>query len=580
MVVLKVPHSRGMLGLAMMALCIPALTFGQETDITQTPNAANAGIKKSLEDQVGAGRGDINTLDSSLYLINRDPFRSIVRGRQLFQRKFTVAQGFGPRTEDGVGDIETEGSLGAGLVDSCAGCHGRPKGSAGFGGNVFTRPDSRDAPHLFGLGIVEMLGDEITHDLRMIRDEAIQTAQDTGQAVSRRLMSKGIQYGSITANPDGSVDTSNVEGVNEDLRIRPFSHEGSTISIREFVVGALNAEMGMEAFDPDLANAVAGEKVVTPSGMVLDGSLDAIEAPPAISDSDDPDLDGVVNEVPTSLVDHMEFYLLNYFKPATYQQTRRTREGHRLFQRIQCTQCHKSDLVIEHDRRVADVETRYVGRALPSGPLDTPINNEDFGAESHLKGVSNFGEEELRLSRHTKLIRSRGRETDISSQFNNLFAMATPLISEVPNSGSPPQQAPLNESFRVKNIFADFKRHDLGPNFWERNFDGTLTKEFLTEPLWGVGSTAPYGHDGRSINLREVILRHGGEAQESRDAFARLSGNQQSRVVEFLQSLVLFGPPDTPSNLNPGSPDTPNFPQEGHGSIDLSVLFNDSSDPE
>jgi CxxC motif-containing protein (DUF1111 family) len=34
----------------------------------------------------------------------------------------------------------------------------------------------------------------------------------------------------------------------------------------------------------------------------------------------------------------------------------------------------------------------------------------------------------------------------------------------------------------------------------------------MTEPLWGVGSTAPYGHDGRSINLREVILRHGGEA--------------------------------------------------------------------
>ncbi|NJO12316.1 MAG: hypothetical protein HC872_01280 [Gammaproteobacteria bacterium] len=44
----------------------------------------------------------------------------------------------------------------------------------------------------------------------------------------------------------------------------------------------------------------------------------------------------------------------------------------------------------------------------------------------------------------------------------------------------------------------------------------------MTEPLWGVGSTGPYGHDGRSINLREVILRHGGEAMASRNAFARL----------------------------------------------------------
>ena len=42
----------------------------------------------------------------------------------------------------------------------------------------------------------------------------------------------------------------------------------------------------------------------------------------------------------------------------------------------------------------------------------------------------------------------------------------------------------------------------------------------MTEPLWGVGTTAPYGHDGRSINLNEVILRHGGEAQRARDLYA------------------------------------------------------------
>ena len=31
-----------------------------------------------------------------------------------------------------------------------------------------TRPDSRDAPHLFGLGLKEMLADEITADLRAL----------------------------------------------------------------------------------------------------------------------------------------------------------------------------------------------------------------------------------------------------------------------------------------------------------------------------------------------------------------------------------------------------------------------------
>ena len=501
----------------------------QETDVTQTPNTANAGIKKSLEQQIGEGRGDEDTVNSSLYIIKRDPFRSIRRGRNIFQRKFTVGQGFGPRTGDGRGDIEAEASIGAGLADSCAACHGRPRGSAGFGGDVFTRPDSRDAPHLFGLGIIEMLGDEITQDLRRIRDEAVQAAASRGRAVTRRLSSKGIRYGEIRANPDGSVDTSRVEGVNPDLRVRPLFHEGGTISIREFLVGAFNAEMGLEAFDPDLAKASGGERVVTPSGMVLDGSLDDIEAPPATSESDDPDLDGVANEIPVSLVDHMEFYLLNYFKPGTYQQTRNTRDGRRIFEQIRCTTCHKPSLVIERDRRVADVETTYNPR----------------------KGI-----------------------------FNRLFAVATPLTQEVPNSGNPPIKEPLNQRFVVNNIFADFKRHDLGPNFWERNFDGTLQKEFMTEPLWGVGTTAPYGHDGRSINLRNVILRHGGEAQASRNRFARLSSSNQARVLEFLQSLVLFPPDDTASNLNEGDPQAPGFPQNGHGNIALPNLFNDPTDLE
>lgn len=38
---------------------------------------------------------------------------------------------------------------------------------------MVTRPDSRDAPHLFGLGLKEMLADEITTDLRSIRAQAI-----------------------------------------------------------------------------------------------------------------------------------------------------------------------------------------------------------------------------------------------------------------------------------------------------------------------------------------------------------------------------------------------------------------------
>jgi len=504
-------------------------------DNTQASNPINAGINKSLAQEIGAGRGSVNTPDSSLFIINRDAFRAVRRGRQLFQRKFTRAQGQGPGVDDGVGNIATTKEIGAGLADSCAACHGRPRGSAGFGGDVVTRPDSRNSPHLFGLGLKEMLADEMTSDLRAIRSQAITSAKQSGRSVTLPLLAKGVSFGSITGNPDGSLNTSQVQGVNPDLRIRPFFAHGQTISMREFIVGALNAEMGLQAVDPDLAAASAGGRVITPSGIVLDGSTDplthlphdAIEAPPA------PDaLNGT--EINPALVDHLEFYLLNYFKPGIYQQDASANHGSKVFAKLGCATCHVENLTVNHDRRVADLNTVY-----------DPVN-----------GI-----------------------------FNRMFATVTALIHKVnDNSGYPPLMVPNGQPFVVQDIYTDFKRHDLGPNFHERNWDGTIQNEFLTRPLWGVGSLGSLGHDGRSINLTEVILRHGGEAQASRDAFASLftEGNDGDAIdmLHFLDTLVLFPPDDTASNLDPGNPSAPNFPQSGHGSIKLTVLFNNPKDPE
>ncbi|MFO0981306.1 MAG: di-heme oxidoredictase family protein [Planctomycetota bacterium] len=521
-------HLGPALGLVLFS-ALPA--SAQLVDNTQSQNDLQAGIKKSLDQEYGAGRGDWMTPDSSSFLISRDPFRAIRRGRQLFQRKFIRAQGQGPRVNDGLGDLNTNLALGAGLSDSCAACHGRPRGAAGSGGDVATRPDSRDAPHLFGLGLKEMLADEITADLRAIRDDAQAEARRRGHKVKRKLESKGIDFGWITANPDGSVDTEEVEGVDPDLRVRPFFSHGGTISIREFVVGALRGEMGLEAVDQDLATAAAGGRVLTPSGMILDGSLDAIEAPPTSDPSADPDHDGIANEVPAALVDYLEFYLLNYFKPATDRETEQTRKGRKLFHRIGCASCHMAELTIDHDRRVANVETTF----------------------DAARGI-----------------------------FNRLYATATTLtVEKDDHSGYPTLKLPMGEPFVVENIFTDFKRHDLGSSFHERNYDGSLRTQFLTTPLWGVGTTAPYGHDGRSISLREVILRHGGEAAAARDKFAQLGDDgKQEAILAFLQSLVIFPPDDTASNLDPGDPSQPSFPQLGHGSIKLAVLFNDPGDGE
>ena len=510
---------------AAFVLCASVRVAGQLVDKTKAPNTSNDGISRPLigapsPSQIGEGRSgsDWNT---SLHTIGLDPFRAIRRGRQLFQRKFTRLEGQGPGSGDGFGNIDTDVAIGAGVADSCAACHGRPRGAAGFGGDVVTRPDSRDAPHLFGVGLKEMLADEITTELRAIRAAAADHASRSGVLVASPLVSKGISYGTITARPDGSIDTSGVQGVDADLRVRPFFSHGESISIREFVVGALKAEMGLVmADDPDLVAARSGP-ITTPAGMLLNGRLDRIEQPSA----DEGDIGTV--EQRTALVDYLEFYLLNYFKPGTGEQSTTTKRGREILSGIGCTTCHIPTLRLQRDRRVADVETVF---------------------------------------------------DPVSGHFNRLFATGRLLLANPSAIGQATiPKVPAFQPFVVENIFTDFKRHDLGSNFHERQYDGTVRSQFLTTPLWGVGSTAPYGHDGRSINLTEVILRHGGEAQASRDAFTALPSRNRDAAIAFLNSLIIFPPDDTASNLDPGDRTAPGFPQYGHGSIRLTGLFNNPS---
>ena len=197
-----------------------------------------------------------------------------------------------------------------------------------------------------------------------------------------------------------------------------------------------------------------------------------------------------------------------------------------------------------------------------------------------MKGLVN--EENQALSAAVVPIDRDRRGADVETAFdpengiiNGLYAAAEARVEEIDDgSGFPPIQNPSGDSFVVENIYTDFKRHDLGPGFWERNFDRTVTKEFITEPLWGVGTAAPCGHDGQGINLEEGILRHGGEATASSTAFENVSPSRQRELIAFLQSLVLFPSDDTASNLDGGDPENPDFPQRGRGSINLSTQFN------
>ena len=78
------------------AVCLVVLgtlavsAHAQMIDNTQASNPINAGINKSLAQEIGAGRGSVNTPDSSLFIINRDAFRAVRRGRPLSRYQVRV----------------------------------------------------------------------------------------------------------------------------------------------------------------------------------------------------------------------------------------------------------------------------------------------------------------------------------------------------------------------------------------------------------------------------------------------------------------------------------------------------------
>jgi Di-haem oxidoreductase, putative peroxidase len=101
----------------------------------------------------------------------------------------------------------------------------------------------------------------------------------------------------------------------------------------------------------------------------------------------------------------------------------------------------------------------------------------------------------------------------------------------------PPMNFPLNRQGGINvPLFADLKRHNMGPGLAEFNGDAIFT----TARLWGVADTAPYLHDGRAFTLMDAILTHGGEGSEAEpavDRFKALPQHDRDAVIAFLGTL-------------------------------------------
>src|SRR5205085_1253493 len=95
--------------------------------------------------------------------------------------------------------------------------------------------DQRNAPHLLGLGSIEVLGREMTAVLQAQAAAAIAEARGEGHRVERKLSAKGVSFGIVAADPDGTLDRSGVDGVDRDLTVRPFGWKGHQATLRDMI---------------------------------------------------------------------------------------------------------------------------------------------------------------------------------------------------------------------------------------------------------------------------------------------------------------------------------------------------------
>lgn len=196
------------------------------------------------------------------------------------------------------------------------------EGFASFDGR-FINP-----PFLFGSGGVELLGREMTQDLQALKAQAI---ENPGQDIA--LITKGVSFGSIRFE-NGVLDTSDVEGIDHDLIVKPFGRKGEFATTRGFDVGAMMFHFGMQPVE-------------------------------AVGFDVDADGDGVINEILIGELSALEIFNTNLAPPRQRQVTRLAKVGAKTFQTVGCAECHMTAL------RTTGTVLTY---RFPEDPLDVTAN--------------------------------------------------------------------------------------------------------------------------------------------------------------------------------------------------------------
>jgi mono/diheme cytochrome c family protein len=283
----------------------------------------------------------------------------------MFGHTFTLADGLGnnlgpplagPNPPPNSRAIHN-GKFGGPDATKCTQCHGVGGGDGGgtLEQNLLQDGDGvnmssvlvRNAPAIIGDGAVQQLGLEMTADLQgqleAAKAAAASGAADAGPAggpppaaQTFPLSSKGISFGSIAVSADGTVDFSQLDGVDSDLVVKPHGWKGRTANLRRFVEGGFQVHLGMA------------------SQFLISQNCSKTPIPNTVgngTDCTDPDDDGVRDEILESQLTEMALYpaLLQVpirIPPTDPTAAQRAENGERLFNSVGCASCHTTALTL------------------------------------------------------------------------------------------------------------------------------------------------------------------------------------------------------------------------------------------
>jgi hypothetical protein len=354
-----------------------------------------------------------------------------------------------------------------------------------------------------GSGFIEMLARQITADLQTQRNATLPGA-------SVALSSKGISFGTLIHNADGSWDVSQVKGLaapslttasgaTPSLIVRPFHQVGNIVSVRQFTNNAFNHHHGIQSEER--------------FGLGVDA-----------------DGDGFVNELSTADVTAVSLYQVTLNVPG--QVIPRDPDiqaaiaaGQQLFGQVGCATCH-----------------------IPALPLS---NNNNPGAPGQPGWV---------YTEPSPYNPTTGPNAPNLLPGRAMYPVTAPsILVDLTSEKLPKPRLRASNGVLMVPAYTDLKLHTMadGPadpiaEPLDQNqpagssgfFAGKM--KFITRKLWGLYNSGPFGHGGNFTTMREAItLGHNGEAKPLRLAFQALAPLQQDEVIEFLKSLQIL-PPGTP----------------------------------